>query len=62
MAYLQRSGGLGRGGGYVYFENCIWQQLDIPMSRQTYRAIKVKLILLLTNDQKTKNVIKFSQD
>jgi hypothetical protein len=36
--------------------------LDIPTGRQTYRAVKVKIILLLTKDQKTKNVIKFCQD
>ncbi len=30
--------------------------------RQTYRAIKVKLMLLLTNDQKTKNETKYNKD
>jgi hypothetical protein len=29
---------------------------------QTYRAIKVKLMLLLTNDQKTKNETKYNED
>ncbi len=38
------------------------RRLDIPTGRQTYRAFKVKLILLVPNDQKTKNVIKFNQD
>jgi hypothetical protein len=33
------------------------RRLDIPTGRQTYRAFKVKLILLVPNDQKTKNVI-----
>ncbi len=37
------------------------RRLDIPTGQQTYRALKVKLILLVTNDQKTKNVIKFNQ-
>jgi hypothetical protein len=38
------------------------RRLDIPTGRQTYRAVTVKLILLLSTDQKTKNVIKFYQD
>ncbi len=38
------------------------RRLDIPTGWQTYRAVTVKLILLLSNDQKTKNVIKFYQD
>ncbi len=38
------------------------RQLDIPTGQRTYRAVKVKLILLVTNDQKTKNVIKFNKD
>ena len=38
------------------------RRLDIPTGRQTYRAFKVKLILLVPNDQKTKNVIKFNKD
>jgi hypothetical protein len=38
------------------------RRLDIPTGRQTYRAVTVKLILLLSNDKKTKNVIKFYQD
>ncbi len=45
-----------RGDGSLYL------QLAIPTGRQTYRAVTVKLILLLSNDQKTKNVIKFYQD
>jgi hypothetical protein len=28
------------------------RQLDIPTGRQTYRSIKVELILILTNDKK----------
>jgi hypothetical protein len=42
--------------------NYLVGRLDIPTGRQTYRAVTVKLILLLSNDQKTKNVIKFYQD
>jgi hypothetical protein len=38
------------------------RRLDIPTGQKKYRALKVKLILLMTNDQKTKNVIKFNQD
>ncbi len=38
------------------------RRLDIHTGQQTYRALKVKLILLVTNDQKTKNVIKFNPD
>jgi hypothetical protein len=30
----------------------IGRRLDIPTGQQTYRAVKVKLILLVTNDQK----------
>ncbi len=55
--------------GILFFLNRItWTQaqrrrrLDIPTGQQTYRAVKVKLILLVTNDQKTKNVIKFNND
>ncbi len=39
-----------------------WRRLDIPTGQQTYRAIKVKLMLLLTNDQKTKNEAKYNED
>ncbi len=39
-----------------------WRRLDIPMGQQTYRAVKVKRILLVTTDQKTKNVIKYNKD
>jgi hypothetical protein len=47
---------------YTYFNKNILKlicrrRLDIPTDLQTYRAVKVKLILLLTNDPKTKNVI-----
>jgi hypothetical protein len=35
--------------------------LDIPTGRQTYRAFKVKLIISVINDEKTKNVITFNQ-
>jgi hypothetical protein len=45
--------------GILYLEG---RRLDIPMGRQTYKAFKVKLIPLVTNDKKTKNVIKFNQD
>jgi hypothetical protein len=40
------------------------EQMFILTGRQTYRAVTVKLLLLLllSNDQKTKNVIKFYQD
>ncbi len=36
-------------------------RLDIPTGRQTYRAFKVKLIISVINDEKTKKVIKFNQ-
>jgi hypothetical protein len=39
----------------------IGRRLDIPTGRQTYRAFKVKLIISVINDEKTKNVITFSQ-
>ncbi len=39
----------------------IGRRLDIPTGQQTYRAVKVKLIVLVTNDQK-KNVIEFNKD
>ncbi len=38
------------------------RRLVIPTGRQTYRAIKSKLMLLLTNDQKTKNETKYNED
>jgi hypothetical protein len=38
------------------------RRLDIPTGRQTYRAFKVKLIISVINDEKTKNVIKFNQN
>jgi hypothetical protein len=40
----------------------IGRRLDIPTGRQTYRAFKVKLILLVPDDQKTKKLIKFNKD
>ncbi len=39
-----------------------WRRLDIPTGQQTYRAIKVKLIILLTNNENTKNVIQLNKD
>jgi hypothetical protein len=39
-----------------------WRRLVIPTGQRTCRAVKVKLILLVTNDQKTKNVIKLNKD
>ncbi len=38
------------------------RRLDIPTGQQTYRAVKFKLILLVTNYQKTKKVIEFNKD
>jgi hypothetical protein len=38
------------------------RRLNIPTGQQTYRAIKVKLMLLLTNDQNTKNETKYNED
>jgi hypothetical protein len=46
-------------GQYVLYMR---RRLDIPTVQQTYRAVKVKLILLVTNDQKTKNVIKSNKE
>ncbi len=39
-----------------------WRRLAITPGQQTYRAIKAKLILLLTNDANTKNVTQFNKD
>ncbi len=56
------------GVGVVGHDECLkktdsgWRRLYISTGQQTYRVIKVKLILLLTNDQKTKNALQFNQD
>jgi hypothetical protein len=52
-------------GGHLFF-TCFLvfsgRRLDIPTGRQTYRAFKVKLILLMPDDQKNKKCIKFNKD
>jgi hypothetical protein len=51
---MGEQGDWARRRGISQGEQDYWgRRLDIPTGQQTYRALKVKLILLVTNDQKT---------